>query len=130
MRLLLQLIICLYLALPLTVWAEVATKDPFSYNLKTYGLMLAVSILGGLVSFSAKVRRGEVHELSLMHLVGEICTSAFAGLLTFWCCEWLGISQLITASLVGIAGHMGAKALAIAETAAKKKFAQQFGDAA
>lgn len=130
MRLLLQLLLCLHLAMPVAAWAQVLARDPFGYSLKTYGLMLGVSILGGLVSFSAKVRRGEVHKLSAMQLIGEISTSAFAGLLTFWFCEWLGISQLITASLVGIAGHLGAKGIAIAEDAAKRKFKQQLGETA
>lgn len=127
MRLLIQVVICLNLALPIAAWAQGAIKDPFSYELKTYGLMLAVSILGGLVSFYAKVRRGEVSQHSVMHLIGEICTSAFAGLLTFWICEWLNLSQLVTAPLVGVAGHLGAKAIAWAENAAKQRFENQFG---
>lgn len=102
-----------------------APKDPLSYPIKTYGLMLFVAVLGGVVSFYAKVRRGEVVAVSILHLIGEITTSAFAGLLTFWLCEYFNAPQLLTAPLVGIAGHMGAKAIGMLEDAAKRRLEQR-----
>lgn len=125
MRILVQILICLHMALPLLSFAQSVTpqiaKDPTAYSLRTYAFMLGVSVLGGLVSFYAKVRRGEASALSVMHLIGEICTSAFAGLLTFWLCEWANLPQILTAPLVGIAGHLGAKAIVMLEDAAKKR---------
>jgi hypothetical protein len=38
-------------------------------------------------------------------------TSAFAGLITFWLCEWAVVHPLLTAALVGISGHMGSRAI-------------------
>lgn len=97
-------------------------KDPLSYPLKQYGLMLGTALLGGLVSWYAKVRKGELAGASITQLIGELCTSAFAGLLTFWGCEAAGMSPLLTAALVGIAGHMGTRAIAWAEETAKRRF--------
>lgn len=123
MRAIIQLALCLYLVMPTAVLAQsVIPKDPLSYPLRTYGFMLFVAVLGGIVSFYAKVRTGEVAGLSVMHLVGEIATSAFAGLLTFWLCEYLNVPQILTAPLVGVSGHMGAKAISMFENAAKAKF--------
>lgn len=99
-----------------------SAKDPMAYSLKTYGFMLGISIFGGLVSFYAKVKRGEAQYTSATVLIGEICTSAFAGLLTFWLCEWANSPQILTAPLVGIAGHLGAKAITLFEDAAKRRF--------
>lgn len=127
MRLLIvHIVLCLQMLAPAVSLAQVAsTKDPMSYPLKTYGFMLFVAVLGGVVSFYAKVRRGEVAGHSIMHLVGEIATSAFAGLLTFWLCEYLNVPQILTAPLVGVSGHMGAKAISMFENAAKQKFEQK-----
>lgn len=128
MKFIVQLVLCMHLIAPLTVWAQaIAAKDPMSYPLKTYGFMLFVAVLGGFVSFYAKVRRGEVAGLSLMHLIGEIATSAFAGLVVFWLCEYLNVPQILTAPLVGVSGHMGAKFITLLEDAAKAKAKEKLG---
>lgn len=126
MRFVIQLLLCLQLAAPLIASAQVADpKDPMSYPLKTYGFMLGIAVFGGLVSFYAKVSRGEVAALSIMHLVGEIATSAFAGLLTFWLCEYFHVPQILTAPLVGVSGHLGAKAITLIEDSAKRRIERQ-----
>ena len=110
------------LALATSAYAADPVKDPFNYPLKQYALVLAMALLGGLVSWIAKVRAGTVRAWNLMSLVGELCTSALAGLLCFWLCEWQGFNPLLTASLVGIAGHMGTRALLMAERVAEKRW--------
>lgn len=107
--------------------AAAATTDnrsPLDYSLGQYGVMLATALLGGLVSWWAKVRKGEVNGWQIHTLIGELCTSAFAGLLAFWLCEWAGTPQLLTVSLVGIAGHMGTRAIAAFETWAQARLGQ------
>lgn len=129
MRFLIELILCLHLVLmPVAAFAQtVAPKDPLSYPLKTYGFMLAMAIFGGFVSWYAKVRRQEIPAGSVFHLIGEITTSAFAGMLTFFACEYLNSPQLLTAALVGVSGHMGAKVITMLEDAAKKRAEERFG---
>lgn len=100
------------IALALGLQAYAADKDPLDYPLSQYAFLLGVALLGGLVSWWAKVRKGEASPWSLSTLIGELCTSAFAGLLAFWLCEWSGSPPLLTAAMVGIAGHMGARAIA------------------
>lgn len=107
--------------------AAAADKDPLEYPLKQYGLVLAMALLGGIVSFYGKVRAGQVAAWNLMHLVGELATSAFAGLMCFWMAEAAGLSSLVTACLVGIAGHMGARAIDIFEKWAADKWAPKGG---
>jgi peptidoglycan/LPS O-acetylase OafA/YrhL len=97
-------------------------KDPLDYPIGQYGLMLGVALLGGLVSWWAKVRKGEAKAWHISGLVGELCTSAFAGLLAFWLCEWAATPPLLTASLVGIAGHMGTRAIGAFEEFAQKRY--------
>lgn len=124
MRVFIEIILSLHLlAAPLAAWAQMPIgKDPLSYPLRVYGFMLAVAILGGFVSWYAKVRRNEIPAGSVFHLIGEVTTSAFAGMLTFFACEYADLPQILTAALVGVSGHMGAKLISLAEEAAKRRF--------
>lgn len=96
--------------------SKAAEVHPLDVPVREYGLVLAVSLLGGLVSFYAKVRSGAVQAFSLFVLIGELATSAFAGLLAFWVCSGFDVGAFWTATIAGIAGHMGSKAIALAET--------------
>lgn len=115
------------LADPVKAWAQESLKAPLSYSLREYGFVLSTALLGGLVGWYAKVRRGEIAAYSLVTLIGELCTSAFAGLLAFWLCEWVGMSPLFTAAIVGISGHAGTTAIARLEKLAEKMVEQRLG---
>lgn len=95
--------------------AAQAAKDPMAYPISQYGFVLAVSLLGGLVGWFSKVRKGEVQGTDFRVLMGELTTSALAGLLTFWLCEWGNVSPLLTAAFAGVAGHMGTRGIALLE---------------
>jgi predicted CDP-diglyceride synthetase/phosphatidate cytidylyltransferase len=84
-------------------------KDPTSYSLLTYGWVIGLSVTGGLVSFLRKVREGVARPFNVIELIGEIVTSGFVGVLTFWLCEASQIDALLTAFMVGISGHMGSR---------------------
>jgi hypothetical protein len=124
MRIILSLLLCLHLLLPMAVWAQESAKakNPLDYSLSQYGLMLGVALLGGIVGWWGKVRKGELPAWSIHHLIGELVTSAFAGLLCFWLCELSSAPPLLTAALTGISGHMGARALTMFEEWGKAKF--------
>lgn len=95
--------------------AELAKDDPLNYDLRQYAFILGIALLGGLVAWHRKVKRGAVQFANLKAMVGELCTSAFAGLLAFWACRYIGLHPALEAAVVGMAGHMGAKALDWAE---------------
>lgn len=120
MRFLAILAIVIALLGPLIARAD--AKGPLDYSLKQYGMTLAIALLGGLVSWLAKVRKGDASPWNVMQLTGELCTSAFAGLMAFWLCEWSGAPPLLSAALTGIAGHMGTRAIATFEEFAQKRF--------
>lgn len=116
---LIPLILALAL-MPIVAWAQ--TKGPLDYSLTQYGFTLAVALLGGLVSWIHKVRKGEAQAWNLHQLVGELCTSSFAGLLAFWLCEGMGIPAIFGAALIGISGHMGTRAISAFETYALRRW--------
>jgi CHASE2 domain-containing sensor protein len=110
----------LALSLGLSV-AQAAEKHPLDYSLREYGFLLAVALLGGLVSWAQRVRAGAVQAWNIMGLIGELATSAFAGLLVFWLCAYYDVPPPLTAALVGIAGHMGVRAIVMLEHLAERK---------
>jgi len=86
-------------------------KDPSTYSLITYLWVTGLASWGGLVSFFRRVKSGETRVCNVLELIGEITTSAFTGLITFWLCESAQIDPLVSAALVGISGHMGSRAI-------------------
>lgn len=97
-------------------------KSPENYTLLTYAWVFGLSALGGFVSFMRKVKEGKARAWNFVEFVGEIVTSAFAGVITFWLCEWARIPPLMTAAMVGIAGHMGSRAIYLLEKWAEQRF--------
>ena len=120
------LVISLYLSGPVAA-QEVIPKSPLAYSLREYGLILAIAMLGGFVRWYNAVRRGESAAYDLRILVGELGTSAFIGILTFWACEAMGVQPLVTAALAGMAGHAGVAGLLWAERIMKRFFERKYG---
>lgn len=102
--------------------AQPVDKDPLDYSLRQYGIVLLFALLGGLVSWVSKVRAGTLRGFQMLHLIGELATSALAGLLMFYFCEWVGLPKLLTICLVGVFGHMGTRGIALFEQWAERRF--------
>ena len=117
----------MHMLLPATVWAQSILKTPLSYSLREYGMVLAVAILGGIASFWGKVRRGELALFNISALIGELCMSAFAGLMAFYLCEWWGMPPLLTAAIVGMSGHAGARGLTWLESIGQRAIEKKLG---
>jgi hypothetical protein len=124
-----SIIVVVLLALaPFFAWAQDKARDPLSVPLKTYVLMLGAALLGGFVSWYGKVRRGEIPGYSLFHLVGELATSALAGVMCFWVCSALGVSEMMAAAFTGLSGHMGARAISLFEEYMIKRAKRAMGE--
>lgn len=91
-------------------------KDVSSFTVFTYAWVILLSIWGGLVNYVNKVRAGQTARFNVTEFIGDVFTSGFVGVLTFWLCQAAGIDPLLTACFVGISGHMGARAVAKMET--------------
>jgi len=98
-------------------------KDPLTYSLITYLWVLSLASWGGIVSFNNNRKNGVTRPFNFVELIGEISTSAFVGVLTFWLCESAGINSLVSAALVGISGHAGSRVLRQLEKWAERKMA-------
>lgn len=126
MKTILAIIIALHLAGPALAQVE-APRNPLSYSLREYGLILFIAMLGGFVRWFHAVRRGESAAYDLRILVGELFTSAFMGILAFWVCEAMGFRSLTTYAVAGMAGHAGVTGLLWAERVLKRFFEHKYG---
>ena len=97
-------------------------KDPTTISLITYGWVILLAIWGGIVHNIRKIRDGTVQRFSVAELVGDVVTSGFAGVVTFYLCEAAAVNGFITAAMVGISGHMGARAIFLFEEWLRAKF--------
>lgn len=102
-------------------------RTPTEYSALTYVVVIAISLLGGLVKFLTDLQAGRVKRRILLELVMDLMTSAFVGVLTFWACQAQGVSELWTAVCVGTAGHMGTRALALFGRMLASKFGEREG---
>jgi hypothetical protein len=93
-----------------------------SFAIFTYLWVLALSTWGGVVNYLSKMRQGGIARFNLTELIGDMCISGFTGLITFWLCQASNFSELVTAPLVGISGHMGARLIGKLEQVLSRKF--------
>lgn len=85
-------------------------KDPTTYTLLTYIWVGLLATGGGLVAFIRRLneqKKPERLRVVFAKLTGELIISGFAGLITFYLCEFLEVQQLLTAVLVAVSGHAG-----------------------
>jgi xanthosine utilization system XapX-like protein len=97
-------------------------------QLRTGAVVLGLSMLGGFVSWIMKVRSGASPAWGITGLIGELCISAFAGLICFLLCRSAGLSETMTALLVAMSGHMGTRAIKAFEAFAERKWGAFTGE--
>lgn len=78
-------------------------------------LMFLVAMLSGFVAFYRKWKDGNVRAFNVTELIGELFVSGICGVLAYWAFNGLGVNQWLTAAGVGIVGHMGSRAIFMAE---------------
>lgn len=91
-------------------------NDPSNYSMLTYIWVLGLSAWGSLVQV---IRRATDSELTLKTklqlIAAEVTISTFAGMVTFFLCEYAHIDKMLAAAFIAISGHMGARAIILTE---------------
>jgi hypothetical protein len=91
-------------------------NDPSNYSMLTYMWVLGLSAWGSLVQV---IRRATDQELTLkmklQFIIAEVTISTFAGMVTFFLCEWAQMDKMLSAAFIAISGHMGARAIILTE---------------
>jgi hypothetical protein len=87
-------------------------KTPEDFSLFTYMWVLGLSVWAGISSHFYHMKIDN-KAFSFFAFITDICISGFVGLLTFFFCEASNIEPLLTAVIVGISSHMGARAISL-----------------
>lgn len=87
----------------------------------TYAWMIGISALGGIAGYLRKLRQGLTRKFSITEITCEVVISVFAGSITILLCESQGFEKSTTGALVGLAGHLGSRAIYILEVIVCKK---------
>jgi hypothetical protein len=74
-------------------------------------LLIGLSLWGGVASFIRKMKDGHARAWNFTELVGELVVSGFTGVVTANVCDYISTSAPLKYALVGIASHMGSRAL-------------------
>jgi hypothetical protein len=96
-------------------------NSPENYTWITYLWVIGLSILGGTVRTLTHLKMGMSFNDVCRRWFVDIIVSAFIGIITFFLCEYAQLSQLLTASFVGVSAHMGTRAIVIIEEFLYKK---------
>jgi hypothetical protein len=100
---------------PPTVTDELATLLPWAW-------VAGLSLLGGVASFLQKMKTGHVRAWNFTEFVGEITAAGLTGIITANLCDAAATSPAMKYALVGIASHMGSRALFKLEALFTAKF--------
>lgn len=105
------------------------TTDAVSWLLQLVPMLFAafLAALGGAVQYFNKIDRAGV-PFSFAKFLLEIGTSAFVGIVSFELCDSAGFSWQLTAAVVAVSGHMGARALILIENQIVRRLNDGYGN--
>lgn len=84
----------------------VVSNFSFDNEVWTYIWVFGVSLWGGIVSYFEKKE-----PFSWLHLFAHLMSASFAGMLTFFVCDYGNVPGPLTGAICGVAAHMGTPAL-------------------
>lgn len=90
-------------------------RDPTTWTLATWALASGMAVLGGLVNWWTRVKRGHARAMNFVELIGEIVTSGFVGVVAFMLLDALDQPIGMCSAASGISGHMATRILFLAE---------------
>jgi hypothetical protein len=90
-------------------------KDPVTWSLATWGLMIFISFLGGVTSWYRRVKNGHARAFNIVELIGEMAISGLMGFTGFVVADWYFDSHSIAAAAAGMSAHFATRILFSAE---------------
>lgn len=98
---------------------QMDTQNPFIYPLSTYLFVIGLSSISGAIKCISNVCYQQ-QKFSFVQLLSDMLTGGLAGLMAFWACDTLSITDSKMYLVVTIAGIMGIRAWNEFETILKQ----------
>lgn len=86
-------------------------NHPPEYSLATYVWVLWLALWGGLAAYLQRIKNHGWQSFCAFHMIVEMFTAGFAGLMTFYLCEVQNLDARVTAVAIGMAGHFGTRSV-------------------
>lgn len=74
-----------------------------------------LSLAGGVTSYIRKRKAGLITKFNGLEFIGDMLISGFIGVLTYLVCKGVGLNEFLTAASIGVASHMGTRAIVFVE---------------
>lgn len=84
---------------------------PPEYSVWTYLWVAWLSAFGAISAYLARMKNKSLSEFSVFAFICEIIISGFAGLVTFYLCDWKGIDSRLAAVSIAISSHFSTRAI-------------------
>lgn len=97
-------------------------KDPATYSMMTYAWVCGLSAWGAITSVIRRATSEMSWKKKLQFIAAEVTISTFAGMVTFFLCEAAAIDKMLSAAMIAVSGHMGARAIILTEKMVVKFF--------
>lgn len=88
-------------------------KDPTTWSLATWALIIIMSTIGGISRFLSVLRDGEIKSLSIVGFIADISTSGLVGIASFMIMISFDYPIALCAAAAGVGGHMATRILFI-----------------
>lgn len=83
-------------------------------------LMFLIAMMGGAITFWQKWKEARVRAFNFTEFLGECVVSGVCGVFAYWVFSGFQLNPYFTAAGVGIVGHLGSRALMMAEAALQR----------
>ncbi|MFA6121929.1 MAG: phage holin family protein [Sideroxydans sp.] len=90
-------------------------KDPQTWSLATWALLVVMILLGGITSWYRRVKEGHARAFNLIELVGEFAISGLVGFSGFVVAQNYIGNDGMAAAAAGISAHFATRLLFSAE---------------
>lgn len=88
-------------------------KDPTTWSLATWALIIGMSAIGGLSRFLGVIRDRGVHSVSIFSFIADLFASGLVGVAAFMTLISFDYPVALCAAGSGMAGHMATRILFI-----------------
>lgn len=99
-------------------------KDPTTWSIATWALVVIMSFLGGITSWYRRVKSGHTRAFNIIELIGEAAVSGFMGFTGFIAGLWYFGSEGMAAVAGGWSAHFATRILFSAEGLIEISFKQ------
>lgn len=88
-------------------------KDPTTWSLATWALIIGMSVIGGVSRFLCVIRDEGIKSVSILGFIADLAASGLVGIAAFMAMVSFDYPLALCAAAAGMSGHMATRILFI-----------------